>query len=1475
MAVGETDRHRSDQPPAIEWRTGEPQPAEPPPPERPEPAEPDPIDPRLQDRLRALVCCLALAVLAFGTRPGKILADTKIDMAVNPDGFLGRALHLWDPEQFGQLQNQAVGYLFPVGPFHALGNLIGMPPWITQRLWLTLLMCLAFLGTRRLAERLGIGGPVTRLVGGLAYALAPSGLSLLGQISSEYLPLAMLPWIVLPLITAIEGGGRVRAAARSGLAIACCGGINATATVAVLVVPFIYLVTRPRRAPRIRLLGWWSLAAGAATAWWLLPLLLTGTYGFSWLTYTEKAETTTGPTGLINTFRGAERWVNYLLVDGQVWWPVGHDLSLSPFAMMCTGLLAALGLAGLLRRLLPERTFLLLTLLAGLVIISAGHLSDIPGPFAAQTRDLLDGPLAPLRNLHKFDAVVRLPLALGLTHLLVTAPRPWRAPKPWTGARAGSRTLARSLISLQAVAFAALAGITAPALSSGLSGPGDFAQVPKYWRDAASWLNAQAGEQGVLALPGASFGEYLWGRPMDDIVQPLLSARWGVRQLVPAGSPGYTRALDAIDLQVRSGRSSPGLAEFLGRMGMRYVLVRNDLSRETLRGAWPARLHQSLDASPGLKKVATFGGEQPVGGALSDDTVSAVDQKYPPLEVYEVEGADDVASLSDATNPLRVYGGPESLLTMADDKALNGRPALVNDDAPDLGGSPVVSDSQRSLTRNFGELHQTSQTLSIGQSGEADDVLDDGWNRYATTAAYTGIKDVTASTSAAGADAIPQARKTGATPYAALDGNPVTSWLTGGWNGPEGQWLRVDLQQPTDPKKLTAAFVDNKDIGPPVGRVEVQTERGAITQNVKPGTAAQPLQAPAGPTRWLRIRIVSMASQVAVPAFTRAGIADLAIGGVKPGRTFMLPDPGRKDATYVLSRAQGDASECMKGSDRWVCDPSLGSTDEEGDGFDRTFTSAAQGRAAISGTTVLTDPRLIAQYTAAGKGGPVVAASSTLSTHPADQARSAFDGDPKTTWIAGDKDNNPSYTVLWGKTTKVSTVTVKRPPGASGPLRMRVEGVRGDVREGLAGADGKLVFAPLDTDRLTVTFARGGSLQPIQVTDLVVPGVKPLPDNRDFPFKLTCGFGPRLKVGGATVNTSVSGTMGDLLEGRPLRFTACGKTPLKAGQNHLSAMPFDPYRIDSAVVGNTAGPDDGPQPVQIRKWSAGSREVAVDAAKRSFLTVNENFNTGWKATVGGNELRPVRLDGWKQGWVVPAGTNGVVKLTYTPDRAQRIVVVAGLNLLLVLLLVVLIPMRNGRERRPLPLVAGTGWPVWAAVGLAAVTGLWVAGIPGVAVTGAAAVLFAWARTRTSRALRFLASPWLIAGVMIAGTGCLAVGVRFDLLDNPAAPSGLLGDVVPQLLALVIVARLVIELWRPKGRKVKNGGGTNGDGPGHGPDQPVPTGGRIRISWAAPDDAASAPGEPAAGTGVPPGSGSPSPVRWSPPPAPGDRSADRR
>ncbi|HEY9243246.1 MAG TPA: alpha-(1-_3)-arabinofuranosyltransferase family protein, partial [Streptosporangiaceae bacterium] len=157
---------------------------------------------RVRGAIRLVAFCLLLQVLPFVTAPGNIIADTKLDLAINPAGFLSRALSLWDPQQFGMLQDQANGYLFPMGPFFMLGKLAALPPWVIQRLWIGAVLVAAFLGTVRLAGRLGIGTPWTRVAAGLAYALSPAALSLLGELSSEWLPAAMLPWILVPLVSA-------------------------------------------------------------------------------------------------------------------------------------------------------------------------------------------------------------------------------------------------------------------------------------------------------------------------------------------------------------------------------------------------------------------------------------------------------------------------------------------------------------------------------------------------------------------------------------------------------------------------------------------------------------------------------------------------------------------------------------------------------------------------------------------------------------------------------------------------------------------------------------------------------------------------------------------------------------------------------------------------------------------------------------------------------------------------------------------------------------------------------------------------------------------------------------------------------------------------------------------------------------------------------------------------------------------------
>ncbi|HTM86222.1 MAG TPA: alpha-(1-_3)-arabinofuranosyltransferase family protein, partial [Mycobacterium sp.] len=120
-----------------------------------------------------LVGAIALAC-SFVQAPGRISPDTKLDLTADPLRFLARAVNLWSSElPFGQVQNQAYGYLFPHGAFFLAGDLVGLPGWIVQRLWWAVLLTVGFWGLLRVAEALRIGTPTARLIGAAAFALSP------------------------------------------------------------------------------------------------------------------------------------------------------------------------------------------------------------------------------------------------------------------------------------------------------------------------------------------------------------------------------------------------------------------------------------------------------------------------------------------------------------------------------------------------------------------------------------------------------------------------------------------------------------------------------------------------------------------------------------------------------------------------------------------------------------------------------------------------------------------------------------------------------------------------------------------------------------------------------------------------------------------------------------------------------------------------------------------------------------------------------------------------------------------------------------------------------------------------------------------------------------------------------------------------------------------------------------------------------
>ncbi|MGN6332697.1 MAG: alpha-(1-_3)-arabinofuranosyltransferase domain-containing protein [Motilibacteraceae bacterium] len=1333
--------------------------------------------------MRRTALLLGLVAVAFVQAPGQIVPDTKLDLSVAPGRFLAGAWRLWDPTTaMGSLRNQAYGYLWPMGPFFALGHALGLPAWVVQRGWWALLLVLAAAGTERLAARLGVGTPTTRLVAAASYALSARTVSELGAVSAEVWPLALAPWVLLPLVTGAHGGSERRAAARSGLALACVGGVNAAATLMTLPLAACWLLTRAPGPRRRRLVAWWSLAVVLATTWWVVPLLLLGRFSPPFLDWIESSAVTTSQAPPANALRGVTHWVPYLATGRGPQWPAGWDLLSVPTLVLATGLVAAGGIAGLAWRGMPERAFLVGGALIGLVLLTTGHAGAGGGPLAGPVAHLLDGSLAAFRNTHKSDPVLRLPLALGLAHLLAAVRlRP-------------VRQLPAARYAVTALGVLTVLVAAAPALVGALPQPGAFTAVPGYWRQAAGWLNAQPGQGRVLVLPGAMSSAYGWGAPRDDVLQPLLHRPWAERDGVPLGTAGATRVLDAVETRLASGEPSGGLTAFLARAGIEFLVLRNDIDWVGTGAPEPLLVHQTLRGSGGLRPVTTFG--PVVGGTQLPATYvdRGLDLLYPAVEVWRVLPFRGPVDLRAAGELLDVVGGPEDLLTLQDDQVLGQRSAVLSGDPLPAGLAPagtVLTDGYRRREVDFGSMRDnTSSTLTATEPFQADRAVHDydlAPARPRTTVRYEG-GTASASSSASAAAAV-VGRNPAYRPDAAFDGDPTTSWRSGSFRPAVGQWLQLDLPQPRELGRVTVTVPDDVAVAD-ASRLLVTTDSGSAETALGPPGIATQVAVPPGLTRHLRLTVTG----------TRTGgvasLAEVAVPGVQVRRVVAAPPPGpgaRQPVTIVLRVPAGARNGCAFAGARPLCAAGLARPGEQTT-IDDDITLTETKRFDVVGAVVpRPGPALDALLQPVGSAVRA-SATSALVPDPAGRAQTAVDGDLGTGWIAAGADPAPALTLTLPETRPLTGLQLLVDPALAASRPATVEVAAGGRTEAEpVDAEGYVRLRAVTTDRVRLRFisvdarwslstAGVRSRLPVGVSEVRLLGADDLrrPLDPQASVSVPCGYAPPLTVDGVVIPTRATGRVGDLLAGRPLGLRPCRSGPLvmPAGTHGVSLLPsgeLQPRSLTLRPWAATAGEAPAVSPM-VLDWGSEHRTVQVPAADVArVLTVHENANDGWRASLHGRVLPRLRVDGWQQGWLVPAGAGGTLTLSYAPATPYRAGLLGGLVLVLCLIALAAVPAR-GRATRP---AAGARPATSRSAALAVAAGslalvVWF-GWTGAAALALAVPVLAWARSSSP------AAAALGAGGCAAAAAALAAAAPWPS-TAPAATGH-----PAQLLALAAVA----------------------------------------------------------------------------------------
>jgi arabinofuranan 3-O-arabinosyltransferase len=1347
-------------------------------------------------------------VLCFAQAPGLIAPDTKLDLTANPLRFLARAVNLWNSDlPFGQAQNQAYGYLFPHGAFFLLGHSVGLPGWVTQRLWWALVVTVGFWGLLRVAEALGIGTRPSRLIGATAFALSPRVLTTLGSISSETWPMMLAPWVLLPVILALRGSDhrplRVLAA-RAGIALALMGAVNAVASLAACLPAVIWWAChRPNRL-WWRFGVWWALASALAVAWWAAALVLLGRISPPFLDFIESSGVTTQWTSLVELLRGTSAWTPFVAPTSTA----ASSLVTQPVMVLATTLVAAGGLAGLSLRSMPARGRLVTMLLTGIALLAAGYSGGLGSPVAHAVQHFLDAGGAPLRNVHKLEPVIRIPIVLGVAHLLGRIPLPGSVTRPvWIRAFAhpeNDRRVAAGIVVLTALAVA-----TSLAWTGRLSPPGAYRAIPDYWHQAAGWLTehngGDSGPRGrVLVVPGAPFANQTWGNSHDEPLQVLGESPWGVRDSIPLTPPQTIRALDSVQRLFAAGRPSAGLADTLARQGISYLVLRNDLDPETSRSARPLLVHRAIDGSPGLQKVAEFGekvGPGTVEGFISD---SGLRPLFPAVEIYRVApaasgtGAADpgVPYLAAANDMARVAGGPESLLRIDERRRLTGQPPLgpmlLTSDARQAGlpvppgRGVIVTDTPADRETDYGRVDDHSS--AIRAAGDPRNT----YNRvpdYPVPGAamvqgqWSGGR-LSASSSSSDAPTLPTVSPASGPP-AAVDKDPATAWVSNSLQPAIGQWLQIDFDRPVTNAALTLT-PSATAVGAQVRRIQVSTADGTSTvsfdQSGKPLTVALPY----GETPWVRITAVGTDDGSSGVQF---GITDLSVtqydasGFAHPidlRHTVVVPalPAGVPVAAWDLGSELLGRDGCADSPDGLHCAASMSVAAEEPVTLSRTLSvPTAMDVTPTVWVRARQGPRLadmIAQPgTARSQGNADL-------IDVGGSAYAATDGDPRTAWTApqgvAQHQAAPTLTVRLPRPAEVAAVqlTSSGSPLPTHPTLVAVDlGDGPQVRNLSADEPGPQTVAlhPRVTDTVRVSLlawedvidrtALGfDQLKPpglAEVTALDKAGAPiaaaDAAANRKRVVDLPCGQGPVIGISGRFLQTSVSTTVADLLDGRPIAARTCDPAPiaLPAGPQELLISPGEAFIVDGAQLAGPLAVDlitAATTPATVNGWQPDRREVGVPRSPVTrVLVVPESVNPGWVAhTADGAALTPVIVNGWQQGWVVPAGAQGVLTLSFPSNAGYRAGLATGLGLLPILLAMALVPGRRPvREYLPArPWAPG----LLGAAGLLAV-GAAIAGVAGLAVFGCALAVGVRMRHRQQDFDR-LTLLTVASGVILAG-----------------------------------------------------------------------------------------------------------------------------
>ena len=1201
------------------------------------------------------------------TRPGRVGADTKTYLYLDPARLLSRAAWMWDPNVgLGTVTHQNIGYLWPLGPYYWLMDTVGLPDWVAQRIWLGTIILAAGLGVRFMLKELRwVGAGAT--VAAFAYALSPYLLDYGARISVILLPFAGLPWLVALMARGLRRGDW-RSAAWFAVVTLTVGGVNATSLLLVMVAPVLwalYATFVTHEVTSQRLVGT-ALRMGSLTLltslWWMAGLSIQGRYGIPILRYTETYRTVANASSATEVLRGLGYWFFYGRDALGAWIAPAVTMTQAVPALALSFLLPGLAVVAALLTRWTHRGYFALLLGIGVVVSVGSHPWDHPSLYGAAFKawTTTESGLA-FRSTPRAVPLVALGLAVFLGAGVAAVSRRWPG---WH--------LPLSLFVLVAVCANASWLFRGQMVDQNLDRSED---VPAYWKKVGAALDRGNRSTRAYEMPGTDFASYRWGNTVDPVTPGLTDREYVARELIPYGTPPSADLLNAYDTPLQQGSIDPDTIAPLARLlGVGSIVHRADLAYERFRTPRPRPTYRLLTSADGIGRPRGFGPrtenrpnpELPQTDGL-DLAQPADDGSEPPaVSIFPVQNRRDVARTASATAPVLLSGDGSGIVSLAAAGGLQAdRPVLyagtlvqdqdlLRQSLGQPGASIVVTDSNRRQARRWGTVRDNDGYTE--RAGEQPLVVDAADNRLEV---FPGSSDASRSVTQQDGPVDAAASRYGNpvsyTPADraanAVDGDPATAWRTAAFAKAEGEFLELTFDRPVTASELTILQSQRRGNRWITG-MDLSFDGGAP----QPVGLGDESLAPPGQTmqfprqKFTRLRLTVTQTNLG-PLSTFDGISDVGLAEVSiPGVTVpttefvrlpvdLLKGAGTAAGTlplqYLFSRRWADTADGLAGTEELALRRRFEVPTA------RAFTPFGKVRLAAGLPDDKVDSTL--GLPDASQGGITATSSGRLAGTPAARSGSAVDGDDATAWTTPVGPSAGQWVqvvypspqtaqdlqlliVTDGRHSVPTQIELK--VDDADPLRIDLPGMQAGTGEPRGattvvtvplGAVTGTTFRFTITATLDVTASERGPVLPVAIAELGLPVRPPLDAATTVPSECRTDLFSVNGPDGTTVPVRLVGTVDDALARRPLRIESCG-TPLDlaAGTTSLTSAPgtstgwdVDLLALNSAKGGGPGvdtladRPDDGPTPpsTDVDRTGRLSYRYTVKDAKEPYWLV--------------------------------------------------------------------------------------------------------------------------------------------------------------------------------------------------------------------------------------------------------------------------------